>query len=84
MLTGTTLRRANIDAIALKPAEHDLGSVPELDAETVVVDYEGDEYVPDRETLAGLAEAYELFVTKPERADGFRPLGEECRHARLK
>lgn len=77
MLTETTLARAGIDAIALKPVEHDLERALNLDVETVVIDYEGRSWFPDREALTRLADRYELFVTTPVRADGFDPLGDD-------
>lgn len=77
MLTGTTLARAGIDAVALKPAEHDLEAALALDVDTVVVDYEGREHLPDAETLSALADAYDCYVTTPVRADGFDPLGDD-------
>lgn len=67
--------RAGVDAVALKPTEHDLEDAPGV--ETVVVDYEGREPFPDADTLARLAEGYELYVTTPVRADGFDPLGDD-------
>jgi hypothetical protein len=79
MLTGTTLARAGIDAVALKPAEHDLDAALDLDVDTVVVDYEGREHLPDAETLSALADAYDCYVTTPVRADGFDPLGDDDR-----
>ena len=77
MLTGDTLARAGIDAIALKPAEHDVSTAVELGVGTIVLDYEGREHLPAPEALATLADAYELFVTTPVRADGFDPLGDD-------
>jgi hypothetical protein len=79
MLTGTTLAGAGIDAVALKPAEHDLEGALDLGVGTAVVDYEGRESLPDPETLTALADAYDLLVTTPVRADGFDPLGDRSR-----
>lgn len=77
MLTESMLARAGIDAVALKPAEHDLEAALDLDVETVVVDYEGREHLPAAATLEALADAYELLVTTPIRSDGFDPLGDD-------
>lgn len=77
MLTESTLARAGIDAVALKPAEHDLEAALDLDVETVVVDYEGRDHMPDAATFEALADAYELLVTTPVRSDGFDPLGDD-------
>lgn len=83
MLTGATLRSAGIDAVALKPAEHDLETAADLDVETAVIDYEGREHFPDAGTLEALAEVHELLVTTPVRADGFDPLGDDSLLAAL-
>lgn len=79
MLTGPTLARTGIDAVALKPAEHDLEAALDLDVEATVLDYEGREHLPDAETLSALADAYDCYVTTPIRADGFDPLGDDDR-----
>lgn len=76
MLTETTLGRVGVDAVALKPAEHDLEAVLDLDVESVVVDYEGRAHLPDERALSSLADAYDLLVTTPVRVDGFDPLGD--------
>jgi hypothetical protein len=70
---------AGVDAVAVKPSEHDVGRVADLrDAvETVVVDYEGREHLPSPGTLSTLVEATDVRVTTPVRADGFDPLGED-------
>lgn len=77
MLTGTTISDAGIDAVALKPLEHDLDAAMDLGVGSVVLDYEGRENLPDAETLSALADVYELLVTTPVRADGFDPLGDD-------
>ncbi|PSQ00171.1 luciferase [Halobacteriales archaeon QS_4_70_19] len=69
--------RADIDAVALKPTEHDLGAALDLPVDTVAVDYEGRDAVPDEGTLARLAERFDCYVTTPVRADGFDPLGDD-------
>ncbi len=79
MLTATSLRRVGFDAVALKPAEHDLEAVPDRDlgADAAVVDYEGREHLPAPETLSALSAAVDCYVTTPLRADGFDPLGDD-------
>ncbi|WP_436909609.1 DUF7388 family protein [Halosimplex marinum] len=76
MLQGATLAQAGIDAAAIKPAEVEVERARDLAVDTLAVDYEGREHLPSPETLAALAEAKELRVTTPVRADGFDPLGE--------
>lgn len=66
-----------VDAVALKPAEMSLRDATGLPVETVTVDYEGRDHVPDTETLAALDEEYEVRVTAPVRADGYDPLGDD-------
>lgn len=84
MLTGeTSVIATGIDAAALKPTECDVGRALDLPVDTVTVDYEGREHVPDRETLAALAAAKDLYVTMPVRADGFDPLGDDSLAASL-
>ncbi|MFB6138078.1 MAG: luciferase [Halobacteriaceae archaeon] len=73
-----TRRLAGLDGVAVKPAAHDLARAAALDAPRLIVDYEGREHVPDRETLASLADATDLRVTVPVRADGFDPLGDDA------
>jgi len=83
MLTGETLTRAGIDVVTLKPAECEVSRGRDLPVDTVAVDYEGREHVPDERTLARLADEKRLLVTTPVRADGFDPLGEDSLLARL-
>jgi hypothetical protein len=83
MLREASLAATGIDAVALKPAEVDFTDALDLEAEAAVVDYEGRERLPDAETLAALADAYDLYVTTPVRADGFDPLGDDSLFARL-
>ncbi|WP_138797014.1 LLM class flavin-dependent oxidoreductase [Halostella sp. PRR32] len=78
MLTGSESATATgLDAIALKPTECAVERASDLPFETVAVDYEGREHLPDAETLASLAEGHEVFLTTPVRADGFDPLGDD-------
>lgn len=74
---------AGIDAVALKPTEHDFGRVRQLPVETIAVDYEGPEHVPSTSTLRDLAADRTVRLTLPIRADGFDPLGEDDRLAQL-
>ena len=83
MLTEGTLGRAGIDTVALKPAECDVSRAAELPVDRVALDYEGREHLPDERTLARLADAVELYVTTPVRADGFDPLGDDSLVPRL-
>lgn len=69
--------RADIDAVALKPTEHDLTAALDLPVDTVAVDYEGRDAVPNARTLARLADRFDCYVTTPVRADGFDPLGDD-------
>ncbi|QIO22220.1 luciferase [Haloarcula sp. JP-L23] len=76
LATGT-LADVGIDAVALKPAEVDPARAVDLDVETLAVDYEGREHVPDCETLATLTDHAEVRLTTPVRADGYDPLGDD-------
>lgn len=71
------LAETGLDAVALKPAECDVSRAPVLPVDTVAIDYEGHEHLPDRDTLASLAEDLEVRLTIPVRADGFDPLGDD-------
>ncbi|WP_255150661.1 DUF7388 family protein [Halorarius halobius] len=78
MLTEESLAaRAGLDALALKPTEHDLSRAADLPVDTLNVDYEGHEHVPDPDAMRALAADRELLVTTPVRADGFDPLGDD-------
>lgn len=76
-LADRSLSAVGIDAAALKPTEVDVSRATALAVDTVTVDYEGREHVPDHSTLASLATEFETRVTVPVRADGFDPLGED-------
>jgi hypothetical protein len=76
-LAGATLAELGIDAVALKPAEVDVGRAAALSVGTVTVDFEGREHVPAPETLATLAETATVRVTAPVRADGYDPRGDD-------
>ncbi|SIQ89670.1 hypothetical protein SAMN05421858_0730 [Haladaptatus litoreus] len=78
MLTSShAVTRTGLDAVALKPTECDVRRALELPFDTVTIDYEGCEQLPDRETLAELAAKKNLRMTIPVRADGFDPLGDD-------
>lgn len=83
LLTGATLSDVGIDGAALKPTEMDLDRAHELDVETLTVDYEGREHVPDPERLRALGSEFDLRVTVPVRADGFDPRGDDELHRSL-
>lgn len=75
--SGSAVERAGIDAVALKPTEHDLSRAADLAVETVAIDYEGREHLPDRALLRDLAREKTVLLTVPIRADGFDPLGDD-------
>ncbi|WP_254537326.1 DUF7388 family protein [Halomarina litorea] len=77
MLTGERLATTGLDAVALKPKEHDLPQARSLDVDSLVVDYEGREHLPDWGTLSSLAEGATVYLTAPVRADGFDPQGDD-------
>lgn len=66
-----------LDGIALKPAAVGVTSADVTGFETVVIDYEGREHLPESDVLAALARGADLRVTTPVRADGFDPLGND-------
>jgi hypothetical protein len=76
-LTGATLPEVGIDAVALKPAEVDLSRARGLAVDTLTVDYEGREHVPDPATLSALSGESGVRITAPVRADGYDPRGED-------
>lgn len=76
MQTGVT-RATGIDAVALKPTEHDVSRAADLGVETVTVDYEGRENLPDADTLSRVAADCTVRLTTPIRADGFDPLDDD-------
>jgi len=83
LTTGQTVAATGLDAAALKPAECDVARAVDLPFETITVDYEGREHLPDEETLARLASQKELRLTTPVRAAGFDPLGDDAVDADL-
>jgi alkanesulfonate monooxygenase SsuD/methylene tetrahydromethanopterin reductase-like flavin-dependent oxidoreductase (luciferase family) len=74
---------AGIDAVALKPAEHDLRRARALPVGTIAIDYEGRDHVPTHALLEELAADREVRLTLPIRADGFDPLGDDTQLDRL-
>ena len=83
MLRSESILETGIDAAALKPAECDVSRASALAFDTVVIDYEGREHLPDRRTLEALADEREVRLTTPVRADGFDPLGDDSLLDRL-
>ncbi|WP_440765636.1 DUF7388 family protein [Natronorubrum sp. DTA7] len=83
MLTTSTVTRAGLDAIALKPAECDVSAAEALPVETIAIDYEGRDHLPARETLTSLSSDANVLVTTPVRADGFDPLGDDSLSSEL-
>lgn len=79
-----TLENAALDAAAVKPAECDVSAAAGLPFETIAIDFEGREHVPDGDTLAELTGSKtELRVTVAVRADGFDPLGDDTGYAAI-
>ncbi|MXV61001.1 luciferase [Natronorubrum sp. JWXQ-INN-674] len=83
MLTTSTVARAGLDGVAIKPAECDVSAATALPAETIAIDYEGRDHLPPAETLAALSSEANVLVTTPVRADGFDPLGDDSLAASL-
>lgn len=78
MLTGEKrVATTGIDAAAVKPAECDIRQAAGLPFETLAIDFEGREHVPESETLRDLASEKDVYLTTPVRADGFDPLGDD-------
>jgi len=65
MVIDSSLRRAGVEAVALKPTDCD------RDGDAAVVDDEGREHLPSPATLESPSTAREYHVTRPMRADGF-------------
>jgi hypothetical protein len=83
LTTGETIAETGLDAAALKPAECDVARAVELPFETIAIDYEGAEHLPDEETLADIARRKDVRLTTPVRAEGFDPLGDDARYDRI-
>nr|WP_188872568.1 luciferase [Halarchaeum rubridurum] len=63
--------------------ECDVSVAADLPFDTVVVDYEGREHLPESDVLADIAAARDLRLTTPVRAAGFDPLGDDSLAASL-
>lgn len=83
VLGDRQLTNVGIDAVALKPSETDIEQAHHLDVETVTIDYEGREHVPDPPVFESLATDFEVRATVPIRADGFDPLGDDTLYRSL-
>ncbi|ODR81952.1 luciferase, partial [Haladaptatus sp. W1] len=83
LASSHALARTGLDAAALKPAECDVRQAHSMPFETVTIDYEGREHLPDTETLRELAAEKNVLMTVPVRADGFDPLGDDSLFGRL-
>jgi hypothetical protein len=86
MLTGERERvvsQTGLDAAALKPMECDVRRALDLPFDTVAIDYEGREQLPDTDLLAELAAEKRVLLTTPVRADGFDPLGDDSLYETL-
>jgi hypothetical protein len=78
MLTSSAnVLAAGIDAVAIKPAECTVERALDVPLDTIAIDYEGQEHVPEPKTLEKLADESTLYVTTPVRVDGFDPLGDD-------
>lgn len=77
VLAGTTLADAGVDAVALKPPEVDLERATGLSVETLTIDFDGHDHVPEPSTLSALAADREVRLTVPVRADGYDPYGDD-------
>lgn len=75
--------RVGVDAVSVKPTEMSLDHVADLPVDRIVVDWEGRDHLPDRETLAALTDSAAVRVTVPVRADGFDPLGDDSLYDRI-
>ncbi|SDM10370.1 hypothetical protein SAMN04487949_0860 [Halogranum gelatinilyticum] len=86
MLTGEHERvvsKTGLDAAALKPMECDVRRALDLPFDTVAIDYEGREQLPDADLLRELAAEKRVLLTTPVRADGFDPLGDDSLYETL-
>jgi len=81
----TPALRAGIDGIAVKPARTDVEAAADLSLDHLVVDYEGPDHLPTPDRLRAVARRHggDVRLTTPVRADGFDPLGDDARDARL-
>lgn len=81
MQASSQLDMAGFDGIAVKPAQQPIESVDVSAVDTVVVDFEGHDHLPQPGRLAPLAETTSVVLTTPIRADGFDPIGDDHRLA---
>ncbi len=76
-VTGSLFSTVGFDGVALKPTEVAIEEAHSLDVDTVVIDYEGNEHVPEYDQLRELTESVNVRLSIPIRADGFDPLGND-------
>lgn len=81
--SASTVEDAGIDAIALKPTEHQLRRATQAPVDVLTIDFEGVDSVPPVDTLVDLSATHEVRVTVPVRVDGFDPLGDDERLAAI-
>lgn len=74
--TVSRLATAGFDGIAIKPASQSLERVNADGVDTVVVDFEGREHLPEPTAIERLSASADVVLTAPVRADGFDPLGD--------
>jgi hypothetical protein len=79
LTTEVSVSEAGLDAVALKPNECDVHRALDVPLDTVAIDYEGRDALPDRAVLERLAAEKTVRVTTPVRADGFDPLDDDSR-----
>ncbi len=77
VVPGSLFSTVGFDAVALKPTEVAIEKAHSLDVETVVIDYEGNDHVPEPAQLRELTESVSVRLSIPVRADGFDPLGDD-------
>lgn len=76
MKADEPVARVGCDALALKPTECEVSAAVGRGMDTIAIDYEGREHLPERDTLSALSEHATVYLTTPVRADGFDPSGE--------
>lgn len=77
LTTDVSVSETGLDAVALKPAECDVGRALDVPLPTVAIDYEGRDSLPEAELLERVAAEKQVRLTMPVRADGFDPLGDD-------
>lgn len=84
MLTSErTVSKTGLDVAALKPKECDVRRALDLPFDTVAIDYEGREHLPESDVLDELVAEKRVLLTTPVRADGFDPLGDDSLYETL-